>query len=73
MEMKRSGRPAVGSTLEIPGRGMCVVVSNSDPSVIVFRAPSGANFRIGEYALRLALLSAAGGDVRPTTSGRAKR
>jgi len=66
MDRKRSGRPPVGQVIEVPGRGRCEVVSNADPSVIVLRAPSGAHFRIGEQALRLALLAAAGQDVRPT-------
>lgn len=66
MMMTPSGRPAVGETIEVPGHGLCTVESNNDPSVVTLRTASGATLRIGEQALRLALLSAAGEDVRPT-------
>lgn len=56
-ETTRSSRPTVGSVIDIPGRGRCRVVSNADPSVIILRTEHGAIFRIGEQALRLALLA----------------
>jgi len=67
MSTQRSGRPAVGTELAVPGYGRCTVESNNDPSVILFRTESGSTFKIGEQALRLALLAAEGEDVRPTT------
>lgn len=57
MNVQRSGRPAEGGVLDVPGRGRCEVVSNADPSVIVLRTESGATFKIGEKALALALVA----------------
>lgn len=62
MNITRSGRPREGTVIDIPGRGLCEVLSNDDPATILFRAPSGAEFRIGERALALALLAAEGVD-----------
>jgi|GEM_PF-5266345 hypothetical protein len=69
MMMTRSGRPEVGQTIEVPGHGRCTVQSNSDPSIVVLQTATGATLRIGERALQLALMSAKGADVRPTTAG----
>jgi len=63
---KRSGRPAVGECIDVPGYGRCQVVGNDDHSLVTVRTASGAEVRIGEKALHLALLAADGDDVRPT-------
>ena len=73
MMMTRSGRPEVGQTIDVPGHGPCVVESNNDPSVVTLRTENGASVRIGERALQLALLSAKGADVRPTSTGHGGR
>ena len=56
MFIPRSGRPAVGQKIEVPGHGLCTVESNDDPSVVKLRTFNGTTFRIGERTLRLALL-----------------
>lgn len=66
MKLERNGRPAVGEQIEVPGYGLCEVESNADPSIVALRTPSGATVKIGDQALRLALLAANGEDCRPT-------
>ncbi len=56
----RTGRPAVGELIDVPGHGRCEVVSNADPSLVTIRTAHGTELRIGEQALRLALLAGAG-------------
>ena len=56
-----------GETMQVPGYGWCEVVSTSDPSIVVLRTAEGATVKIGDKALRLALLAAKGEDVRPTS------
>lgn len=64
----RSGRPAVGTTLQLPGIGPATVTSNADPAMVTLETPAGATLRIGERALAAAL-DESGGD--PDTGARA--
>jgi hypothetical protein len=63
----KPARPAEGSTIDVPGYGPCEVLPHTDPGAVLLRTAHGATVRIGEKALGLALLSAEGADVRPTT------
>lgn len=52
MEMQRSGRPPVDTSLVLPGFGPVRVASNDDPSLVALETVNGVRFRIGERALR---------------------
>ncbi len=66
--LERTGRPAVGDTVRLEGWGVCTVIADDDPSTVRLRIEwTGREVRIGERALRLALLAAEGADTRPTT------
>lgn len=65
MDTTRSGRPAIGDTITLPGYGRCIVRSNGDPSVVVMETENGATLKVGEKMLTLMLL-APGRDARPT-------
>jgi len=67
MNTSGSRRPAVGEVISLNTYGRCTVESVEDPSIIVLRAESGARLKIGDRALNLLRLVAAGQDVRPTT------
>jgi len=62
--MISSARPPVGSTLYLPSYGLCTVLEHTDPSTVSLRIQStDSTVRIGERALRLALLAAEGDDA----------
>lgn len=50
MERVTSGRPDVGTVLNLDGFGCCRVESNADPSLIALTTPAGGVMRIGERA-----------------------
>lgn len=51
MERVTSGRPEVGTVLDLEGFGRCRVESNADPSAVILTAPGGGSLRVGERAL----------------------
>lgn len=57
----RSGRPAVGTMLQLPGIGPATVTSNADPAMVTLETPAGTTLRIGERALAAALDDSDGG------------
>jgi len=52
-----TGRPRTGSWINVPAYGECRVLSNNDPSIVLLETPTGGQVRIGEHALRLALVA----------------
>lgn len=52
MEIQRSGRPPVDTSLVLPAIGRVRVVSNADPSLVTLETATGAHLKIGEKALR---------------------
>jgi len=52
MEIQRSGRPPINTSLVLPGFGLVKVASNEDPSLVALETANGVRFRIGEKALR---------------------
>ena len=57
MSVQRTGRLTVGTLLDLPGHGLCDVANNSAPSLLTLLTEQGTELRIGEKALRLALMA----------------
>lgn len=57
METIYSGRPAIGSQVNVEGIGLCEVMSSADPSLVTLKRPGGSTLKIGERALRDRLTS----------------
>ena len=57
--------PRIGSEIDLPRYGTCIVEPSGDPSLVALRTPRGGIVKVGDKALRDLLLEAQHDRGRP--------